>query len=228
MLRMVNYFIIVAAILSFTSCTRIFGQKYQSVSFNSNRAGTNVFVDGVFMGTIEKNKPVQVDIPIATDLGGRDRYNIRYESYGFAPALFTIEKTPNVAVERNEVLCVLDKFPGFLLILPPLISQNTGVCGSFNYSYYRQFGKSIPHRPNQSRTPSSYGLYKNHSPDFLNAKTFENKKIGKTEDGHYYSIDTKQEKLDYATEDKIKSRISKLKNLYGVDAVPEKVEKIYK
>lgn len=215
-------------LLSTSSCARIFGNKYQTVSFSADKPDTNIFVDGVFMGTVQKNSPVEVKIPLPTDLGGRDLYNIRYEAYGYGPVLFTIEKTPG-AYGINQLLCTLDKFPGFLLILPPIISYKTGACTSFNDNYYKNFDKILPTRSQQNkRYDSNSTTYYNENPEFKNTNEYEDSKIGVTEDGmNYYVIEKKQNKLNRATDDKIKQQIKGLTDLYGIDTSDTKIDKLY-
>lgn len=123
------YFAIIATLT--TSCTLIFGSRYQAVAFYSNKPDTEVYIDGQFAGYIaEVNKPLRVNL----NLKSAKVRNIRY-SHSSGEVIFRIIKHKDSMSYKNSFWCTLDKFPGVFLIFPAMTATHSGLCETYNNKY---------------------------------------------------------------------------------------------
>ena len=121
-------------ILFTSSCAMIFNKKDVEVNFKSIPDGADVYVDGDKVG----KTPISVRIEPT-----RDR-SILYIKDGYATREFEIKKIIGDSTLRptsENVMCLLDAFPGMLLIVP-LVSVFSNSCAHFdNISYSKALDK---------------------------------------------------------------------------------------
>lgn len=120
----VKSFILLIILMTLNGCASIFFSNQQEVKLISEVDGVDVYVDGEFIGAT----------PITTKLLTTIEHNIFYKK-----GQFSYEKVIHANDRPTGLLqffCLIDFFPGFLLVMvPPIIDDFSHVCYRFKNSY---------------------------------------------------------------------------------------------